>query len=179
MTTSVLDREAVARSRSDARGLSRRGQEEQTHLRRPPTLFGQRSEWELVEAGYALAREAIGYRSSGVSFDDAATTLLKRDPRREVLQMARDYLAFTRFDAPRETQVDALFVLDDAMYRLDRQRPVRARWAASLGRVRTWLTRRFAVRSWHPLLGHRSRHRHSGRPRRPRPVRSGRAAFGR
>jgi hypothetical protein len=138
MVTTVLDRE-VDLSAAHADSAPPTPRREKPNLQRPPTLFGQTSPWELVEAGHALARQAIGYRSEGVGFDDAAAKLLQPDLRRDVLQMARDYLAYTRFDVPLETQVDALFVLDDVLYRLDLRQQRNGWLARALARMRNWL----------------------------------------
>ena len=165
MVTTVLDREIdLSPAHADpAPPTPRRGEPSlrrpptarrgEPSLRRPPTLFGQTSPWELVEAGHALAQQAAAYRCAGVGFDDAAEKLLQPDPRRDVLQMGRDYLAYTRFDVPLDRQVDALFVLEDVLYRLDLRQQRTGRLARALARVRNWLSPSALRRPRHAALG--------------------------
>ena len=151
MVTTVLDRE-IDLSPAHADPAPPMPRREEPSLRRPPTLFGQTRPWELVEAGHALAQHAVAYRCAGVGFDDAAK-LLQPDLRRDVLQMGRDYLAYTQFDVPLETQVDALFVLDDELDRLDLRQQRNRRLARAIARMRTWLSPSALRRPRHAALG--------------------------
>jgi hypothetical protein len=91
-------------------------------LTRPPTVFAKQASEELLRYGYDVARRAIGYRLENVPFDDAVEKLLRIHPQEDVLQIADSYLAFTTFDVPSTTQVDALFLVENALYRLDEQK---------------------------------------------------------
>jgi hypothetical protein len=85
-------------------------------------VFARQASEELLRFGYDVARRAIGYRLENVPFDDAVTKLLRVHPQEDVLQIADSYLAFTTFDVPGTTQVDALFLVENALYRLDQQK---------------------------------------------------------
>jgi hypothetical protein len=91
-------------------------------LHRPPTVFAREAPEELVRRGYDVARRAIGYRMENVPFDDAVSKLLRIYPQEDVLRIANSYLAFTDFEVPGTTQVDALFLVEDALYRLEKQK---------------------------------------------------------
>lgn len=99
-------------------------------LHRPPTLTARQAPEWAAQAGHSLARRAIGYRMENVPFDEAVARLLDADE--PTLQMARDYLAFTRFTGPLTAQVDALALVDAAIYRraddVDRSRWDLASW---------------------------------------------------
>lgn len=90
-------------------------------LHRPPTVFAREASEELVRRGYDIARRAIGYRLENVPFDDAVTKLIRIYPDQDALRIADSYLAFSTFDVPGTTQVDALFLVENALYRLDEQ----------------------------------------------------------
>lgn len=88
-------------------------------LLRPPTLFARHSPEEIVRAGHDLARKAVGYSLEKVPFDDAVSRLLESDPSRDALRIAQDLLAFARLDVPLVAQVDAEFLVENAIYRLE------------------------------------------------------------
>ena len=115
MTATVLDRVNFPQAVREAVVGSR-------DLERPPTLFGQQSELQVVRAGYDLARRAIGYALENVPLRDAVGALVAEAPSPEALQMAFDYLAYTKFeDVPRSEQVEAFFLIEDARADYDRQ----------------------------------------------------------
>jgi hypothetical protein len=81
----------------------------------PPTLFGRESSAELVEAGYDLARRAIGKALERVPVADAVRGLTElAEHHDQVLRMAEDYLGYTTFDVPLAAQVDALVLVEGA-----------------------------------------------------------------
>lgn len=103
-------------------------------LDRPPTLFGEQSDPDVVHAGYDLARRAIGYALENVPLRDAIGALVTETPSRDALHMAFDYLAYTRFDdVPRSEQVEAFFLVEDARAEFDRHSS--RRFELGLGRV--------------------------------------------
>ena len=91
-------------------------------LHRPPTVFAREASEELLRRGYDIARRAIGYRLENVPFDEAVTKLIRIYPEQDALRIADSYLAFSTFDVPSTTQVDALFLVEDALYRLDEEK---------------------------------------------------------
>lgn len=96
-------------------------------LLRPPTLFARHSPDELVRAGHDLARRAAGYSLKKVPFDDAVSRLLESEPARDALRVAQDLLAFGRLDVPLVAQVDAEFLVENAIHRLEHLHRRRAR----------------------------------------------------
>lgn len=138
MTATVLDRFQVP-ARPETRCEPTAGSRD---VERPPTLFGRQSDRELVEAGYDLARRAIGYALEDVPLRDAISSVVQEAPSRGALRIAFDYLAYVRFeDVPRSTQVQALFLVEDARSAYDRRSvPVLARrFSFVWQRVRSWL----------------------------------------
>lgn len=99
---------------------------------RPPTQYARQAPPYLIQEGYDLARNAIGYRLENVGFDDAVSRLLE-EPREEALRIAEAYLAFTDLDAPRDAQIDALFLVENALFRLQDER-TRGGWRRLLPR---------------------------------------------
>lgn len=123
-------------------------------LRRPPTVLGQRSPWPLVEKGHDLAREAIGYCLEKVPLAEAVTKLTPERRDRAEVQIAHDYLACTRFDVPLDKQVDALFVIEDALNRLDeiaaaRERRLTGRLRHAVHALSAWCRRTIGRRGTH------------------------------
>lgn len=110
-----------------------------TVVRRPPTLFGQESPWELVVAGHAAARRAIGLALEDVPLDEAVATLAQAfGP--DQLCMAHDLLGWTSFDVPLHHQVEAFFLVEHA--RSVEARPARRpRLGSALERAASWLRR--------------------------------------
>jgi hypothetical protein len=104
----------------------------------------------LAQAGHDLARQAIGKALEQVDHADAVGDLIRfAHSRRSVLEMAHDYLGWVRFDAPLSAQVDALFLVDRALYELEHPataaNPVVTALRARAGRVRAALHRRRAA----------------------------------
>jgi hypothetical protein len=128
-------------------------------LLRPPTLFGQCSSWELVERGYALACRAVGYALEAVKVPEAVDALIAEGDR-DALEMAQDYLAYTHFATPRSEQVAALFLIEDALYKLDRQQ--RGHWPVGTTMSMRIERARASLRDWlHKMRqGIRSRRPH-------------------
>jgi HEAT repeat protein len=93
----------------------------------PPTRLGREGSAELVEAGYDLARRAIGKALERVPVADAVHGLTElAEHRDEVLRMAEDYLGYTTFDVPLTAQVGALALVEDARTRLAAATPRRS-----------------------------------------------------
>jgi hypothetical protein len=158
MTTTVLEREAVATT-AGMGGVVVSEPSLQSppvaspSLLRPPTLFGQRSSWELVERGYALACRAVGYALEAVKVPEAVDALIAEGDR-DALEMAHDYLAYTHFTAPRSEQVAALFLIEDALYKLDQpqRRPIRTIVEIGIERAHA------SLRDWLHRIRHRRPH---------------------
>lgn len=144
MTATVLDREHLPRSSEPVVGSR--------NLERPPTLFGRESDWDVVQAGYDIARRAIGYAMENVALPDAIASLAEDAPSPDALRMAFDYLAYTRFeDVPRSEQVEAFFIVEDARAAYDRRsRTGRAqRLRSAWTRLRAWWSE--SMRRWGEL----------------------------
>ena len=118
MTTTVAERDRVVGTGGIVSEPSVQHFAPSSSLRRPPTVFGQRSSWEVVERGYAVACRAVGYALEAVAVPDAVAALVAEEDR-DALEMAHDYLACTPFAVARSQQVAALFLLEDALYTLD------------------------------------------------------------
>lgn len=102
-------------------------------------MFGQQSPWEVVVAGHAAARRAIGLALEDVTFDEAVGTLAQAFAP-DQLRMAHDLLGMTRLDVPLHHQVEAMFLVEHA--RSVESRPAaRSRVHSALTRVRSWLRR--------------------------------------
>jgi hypothetical protein len=81
----------------------------------PPTLFARQAAPQLVEAGYDLARRAIGKALERVPFDQAVRSLTELAERRDdVLRMAQDFLGYATFEVPLAAQADALALVERA-----------------------------------------------------------------
>jgi len=103
----------------DVRSPEHPGRRPGTEIERPPTMFGKDSPWQLVVAGHAAARRAIGFALEQVGLD-AATDILRRTYSRDELRMAFHFLAWTRFDVALSEQVNALFLIEDALNHTER-----------------------------------------------------------
>jgi hypothetical protein len=145
MKTIIVDHSMIRAAAGVISGPSAHPQGPAVDLARPPTLFGRQSPSSVAEDGHRLARQAIGYQLENVPLKEAVDELLAQVPQRDALQMAHDYLAYTPFEAPLSTQVDALFLVEDALNRFDLPDPHQTAAGAisRLGeRVGAWLNRR-------------------------------------
>lgn len=96
-----------------APGPSRTAQE---HIQRPPTQRGRDASEHTVEKAWRVTQRAISYAAEQVPFESAAASLVSDAAGEQpVLDLADDFLSFTRVTPNLGDQFTALSILERAI----------------------------------------------------------------